>query len=335
MRNYRRAICETEGETSIAPRVFVTRIIPGLERLADSCDADIWQDEAAPPYEILTERVRGVDGLLCMLTDRIDGALMDAAGSNLKIISQMAVGYDNIDVNAARQRGIAIGNTPGVLTETTADLAFALLLASARRLLEGVRYIQDGNWRTWHPTVMLGHDVTGATLGIIGLGRIGRAFARRASGFDMRILAYSPHLSDDDAAQAGAERVSLEDLLHRSDFVSLHCPLTPETRHLINRTTLAQMKPSAILINTTRGPVVDQAALYEALASGVIAGAALDVTDPEPLPADDPILTLPNVIVVPHVGSATIGTRGKMAQIAVDNLIAGISGQPLLHAVGA
>jgi phosphoglycerate dehydrogenase-like enzyme len=181
---------------------------------------------------------------------------------------------------------------------------------------------------------MLGHDVTGATLGIVGLGRIGKAVARRAAGFDMRVLAYSRHLSDEEAHRVGAQRVDLGDLLRQSDFVSLHCPLTPETRHLINRTTLAQMKPGAILINTTRGPVVDQTALYEALADGVIAGAALDVTDPEPLPADDPILALPNVIVVPHVGSATIGTRGKMAQIAIDNLIAGISGQPLLHSVG-
>lgn len=334
MRNYRPGSGEPEGETIIAPKVFVSRIIPGLERLQGICDADIWQDEAPPPYDVLLERVRGVDGILSMLTDRVDATLMDAAGSNLKVISQMAVGYDNIDVSAAKTRGIAIGNTPGVLTETTADLAFALLLASARRLLEGVRYIQDGKWITWHPTTLLGHDVTGATLGIVGLGRIGSAVAKRAAGFDMCILAYGRHLTDEAAAQSGAQRVSLEELLAQSDFVSLHCPLTPETRHLINSATLGQMKPSAILINTTRGPVVDQAALYEALVSSVIAGAALDVTDPEPLPADNPILSLPNVIVVPHVGSATIGTRGKMAQIAIDNLIAGISGQPLQHAVG-
>ncbi|MFN8447288.1 MAG: NAD(P)-dependent oxidoreductase [Anaerolineae bacterium] len=219
------------------PRVFVTRIIPGLERLQAICDADIWQDELPPPYDVLCERARGVDGILCMLTDRIDGGLMDAAGSSLKIISQMAVGYDNIDVNAAKQRGIVIGNTPGVLTETTADLAFALLLAAARRLLEGIRYIQDGKWISWHPTTLLGHDVTGATLGIVGLGRIGRAVARRASGFDMRILAYGRHLTDEEAAQAGAQRVSFDELLRQSDFVSLHCPLTPETRHLINRET--------------------------------------------------------------------------------------------------
>ena len=234
---------------------------------------------------------------------------------------------------AAHARGIVVGNTPGVLTETTADLAFALLLAAARRIVEGVRYVEDGNWITWHPTAMLGHDVTGATLGIVGLGRIGRAVAQRAAAFDLTILAAGPHLTDEAAAAAGAQRVELNDLLRRADFVSLHCPLTPQTHHLINRDTLALMQPSAILINTTRGPVVDQAALYDALVNGVIAGAALDVTDPEPLPATDPILKLPNVTVVPHVGSATIGTRGKMAAIAIDNLIAGITGAPLSHAV--
>jgi lactate dehydrogenase-like 2-hydroxyacid dehydrogenase len=297
------------------------------------CEADVWPDELPPPYPTLCERVRGVDGLLCMLTDRIDGGLMDAAGSQLKIISQMAVGYDNIDVQAAKARGIRVGNTPGVLTETTADLAFALLLASARRLLEGVRYIQDGHWVTWHPTALLGHDVSGATLGLIGLGRIGKAVAKRAAGFDMHILAYSPRLTDAEAAALGVERAALDDVLSQSDFVSLHCPLNAETRHLMNAGTLAKMKPSAILINTTRGPVVDQAALYDALTHGVIAAAALDVTDPEPLPADAPILKLPNVIVIPHVGSATIGTRGKMAEIAIDNLIAGVTGRPLRHGV--
>lgn len=318
----------------IAPKIFVSRIIPGLSRLDNYYEIDIWADELPPPYEVLCERVQGVSGLLCMLTDRIDSDLMDAAGASLKVISQMAVGYDNIDVKAAHQRRIAVGHTPGVLTETTADLAFALLLAAARRLLEGVRYIQDGKWITWHPTTLLGHDVTGATLGIIGLGRIGTAVARRAAGFDMKVIAYGPHLTRDKAAQAGVERVELNDLLHDADFVSLHCPLTAQTHHLINGATLARMKPNALLINTTRGGVVDQAALYEALTNGIIGGAALDVTDPEPLPADDPLLKLPNIIIVPHVGSATIGTRGKMAQIAIDNLMAGIHGKQLAHSVG-
>lgn len=284
---------------------------------------------------MLTERVRGVDGILCMLTDRIDAALMDAAGSSLKVISQMAVGYDNIDVPAARKRGIVLGHTPGALTETTADLAFALLMASARRLVEGVQYVHDGNWKTWHPMTLLGQEVTGATVGIVGLGRIGKAFAKRAAGFDMKILAYGRHLTDTDAANCGAERVEMDELLKRSDYVSLHCPLSAETRHLINRATLARMKPSAILINTTRGGVIDQKALYEALAGGVIAGAALDVTDPEPMAVDDPLLTLPNVIVVPHIGSATVGTRTKIAHMAIDNLIAGVTGRPLPHPIGS
>lgn len=312
--------------------VFVTRAMPRLERLRDRCDADIWADELPPPYETLLERVRGVDGLLCMLTDRIDAALMDAAGKSLRVISQMAVGCDNIDLNAAKERGIAVGNTPGVLSEATADLAFALLLAAARRLLEGVCYIEAGAWVTWHPTALLGADVTGATLGIVGFGRIGKAVAKRAAGFDMRVLAYSRHLSDANAAESGVERADLDDLLRRSDFVSLHCPLTPETHHLIDRAALALMKPTAILINTARGAVVDQAALYDALRDGVIGAAALDVTDPEPIPADDPLLKLPNVLIVPHVGSATVGTRGKMADIAIDNLIAGLNGDPLPHA---
>jgi lactate dehydrogenase-like 2-hydroxyacid dehydrogenase len=321
--------------TIIVPKVFVSRMIPGLDRLQGQCDLDIWPDEMPPSYAALSERVRGVDGLLCMLTDKIDGALMDAAGTQLKVISQMSVGYDNIDLKAARQRRIVLGNTPGVLTETTADLAFTLLLASARRLIEGVRYIQEDKWVTWHPTTLLGHDVTGAALGLVGLGRIGKAMAKRASGFEMTILAYSPHLTDAEAAEIGVQRVKLNELLHRADFVSLHCPLTPETRHLINQATLARMKPSAILINTTRGGVVDQVALYEALANGIIAAAALDVTDPEPMSADDPLLKLPNVTVVPHVGSATIGTRGKMAQIAIDNLLAGLNGRSLPHPIGA
>jgi lactate dehydrogenase-like 2-hydroxyacid dehydrogenase len=221
-----------------------------------------------------------------------------------------------------------------VLTETTADLAFALLMASARRLMEGVEYIHEGKWKTWHPMTLLGQEITGATVGIVGLGRIGKAFAKRAAGFDMKILAYGRSLTDADAAEYGAERVELDDLLKRSDFVSLHCPLSAETRHLINAATLARMKTSAILINTTRGGVVDQKALYEALQAGIIAGAALDVTDPEPLPADDPLLKLPNVLIVPHIGSSTVGTRTKMANMAIDNLIAGVTGRPLPYPIG-
>jgi lactate dehydrogenase-like 2-hydroxyacid dehydrogenase len=319
----------------VNPRVFITRQIPdaGLEKVRAVFEVDVWEDEMPPPYESLIERSRGADGVLTMLTDRIDAGFMDAAGTNLKVISQMAVGYDNIDIHAAKERGIAVGNTPGVLTDATGDLAFTLLLAAARRIVEGVRYIEHGEWKTWIPTVLLGRDLVGATLGIIGFGRIGRAVARRASGFDMRILAYSPSLTDEEASATQVERAEIERILREADFVSLHTPLNDSTRHLINRETLKLMKPTAILVNTTRGGVVDQDALYEALVNGVIGGAALDVTTPEPLPGDHRLLKLPNVVVVPHIGSATVGTRGRMATMAADNLIAGVIGNPLPNAV--
>jgi len=319
----------------VKPRVFVTRRIPaaGLNHVLAACEADVWPGDMPPPYDELCRRVRGIDGLLCLLTDRVDANLMDAAGPQLKVISQMAVGYDNIDLAAARARGIAVGNTPGVLTEATADLTVALLLAAARRLFEAAAYIREGRWQTWEPMVLLGADLSGAALGIVGLGRIGRAVARRAAGFNLRVIACSPGLSPAEAAEAGAELVNLDTLLRESDFVSLHVPLNDSTRHLINRERLALMKPSAILINTARGSVVDQEALVDALRRGVIAGAALDVTDPEPLPADHPLLALPNAIVVPHIGSASRHTRDRMAQMAADNLLAGVRGAPLPNAV--
>lgn len=313
------------------PKVFVSRIIPaaGLDKIKAECEVDLWTEQMPPPYEVLTERVKGVDGLLCLLTDRIDGALMEAAGPQLKVISQMAVGYDNIDIAAATERGIPVGNTPGVLTEATADLTFALLLAAARRIVEGVNYIKAGEWKTWEPETLLGADLTGATLGIVGWGRIGQAVAKRASGFDMRIIAHSRSPISED----GVKQVDFDTLLAKSDFVSLHTPLTPETRHLINREALRKMKHTAILINTARGPIVDQEALYDALTDGTIAYAALDVTDPEPMQPDHPLLSLPNVTIVPHIGSASVQTRNRMAEIAADNLLAGLSGKPLRHQV--
>jgi glyoxylate reductase len=315
------------------PKVFVSRIIPaaGLDKIKAECDVDIWTEQLPPPYEVLTERVKGVDGLLCLLTDKIDGALMDAAGSQLKVISQMAVGYDNIDIAAATERGIPVGNTPGVLTEATADLTFALLLAAARRIVEGTHYIKNGEWKTWEPETLLGADLTGATLGIVGWGRIGQAVAKRASGFDMRVIAHSRSKF----SEAGVEQVDFDTLLAESDFLSIHTPLTPETRHLINRDALRKMKRTAILINTARGPIVDQEALYDALTDGTIAYAALDVTDPEPMKSDHPLLTLPNATIVPHIGSASIRTRNRMAEIAADNLLAGVNGKPLRHQVQA
>lgn len=317
------------------PKVFVTRIFPdaGLKLVKEACDADLWPDVMPPPYAVLKERSRGVDGLLCMITDRVDAAVMDAAGSQLKIISQMAVGVDNIDLAAARVRGIPVGHTPGVLTEATADLAFALLLAAARRLPESVEYVRAGKWRTWEPKTLLGADLNGATLGIIGLGRIGTAVARRAAGFNLSILAYNPGHAPEEAAKVNARLVDWDTLLRESDFISIHTPLTPQTRGLINADALAKMKRTAILVNTARGPVVDSRALYDALKNDVIGAAALDVTDPEPLPPDSPLLSLPNLLVVPHIGSASVWTRDQMALMAARNLIAGVKGEPLPHAV--
>lgn len=317
------------------PKVFVSRIIPeaGLNLIREACDAEVWPEVMPPPYELLIEKVKTVDGLLSTLNDRIDANLIATCGDNLKVISQMSVGYDNIDVKAAQARGIPIGNTPGVLTDATADLAFALLLAAARRIVEGVEYIREGKWRTWEPLALLGGDLSGATLGIIGLGRIGEAVARRAKGFNMRIIAYSPSKKPADAAQLGIEMVSLDDLLQQSDYVSIHVPLNAQTRGIINAEALRKMKSSAILINTARGPIVDQQALYEAVKSGVIGGAALDVTSPEPMSPDDPLLSLPNVTIVPHIGSASLKTRNKMATMAAENLIAGVLGKLLPNQV--
>jgi glyoxylate reductase len=268
--------------------------------------------------------------LLSLLTDRVDDELLDAAGPQLKVVANLAVGFDNIDVPACTRRGIPVGNTPGVLTETTADLAFILMMAAARRLTEGIDYVREDRWKTWGPLLLLGVDVHGGTLGIVGFGRIGREMAKRARGFSMRILYHDvARASVEDEEALGATFVPLDTLLAESDFVTLHVNLTPETRHLINAGALARMKSTAVLVNTSRGPVVDQAALYEALRDGAIFGAALDVTDPEPMSADDPLLTLPNCIVVPHIASATHVTRGKMARIAADNILAGLRGEPL------
>jgi glyoxylate reductase len=318
------------------PKVFVTRLIPdeGLEQVQAVCRADVWQEELPPPQEVLLERVRGVDGLLSLLTDPVDGALMEAAGPGLKVISNYAVGYDNIDVAAATGRGIPVGNTPGVLTDTTADFSFTLLMAAARRVVEGDKFVRAGRWKTWGPRLLLGRDISGATLGIIGFGRIGRGMAKRAQGFDMQVLYYDPQVEDDTyAAQIGARGVSLEVLLGAADFVSVHTPLTDETTHMIDAAALASMKPSAILINTSRGPVVDPDALYHALKDGVIRYAALDVTEPEPIPDDSPLLTLDNIIIAPHIASASEDTRGQMARMAAENLVAGLKGERLPHCV--
>jgi len=314
------------------PSVFVTRIIPdgGLDPIRAALDVDLWEDELPPPRDELLRRVAGKDGLLSLLTDTVDDELLDAAGPQLKVVSNFAVGFDNIDVPALTRRGIPAGNTPGVLTETTADLAFALLMAAARRVPEGVDYVRQGNWKTWGPMLLMGVDIHGATLGIVGFGRIGREMARRGRGFGMRILYHDVDpASPEEEAELGARRVEMDDLLRESDFVTLHVNLTDETNHLIDADALRAMKSTAVLVNTSRGPVVDPDALEHALRSGEIFAAGLDVTEPEPLPADHPLVALPNAVVLPHVASASRVTRGKMAAMAAANLLAGLRGERL------
>ena len=304
-------------------RVFVTRALPfeALDRLRSAHEVDEWPGDMPPGDDELRAAVAEAEGLLSLVTDRVDADVIEAA-PKLRAIANMAVGTDNIDLEAAAARGIPVGNTPDVLTDATADLAFALLLALARRIVPGAAMVRGGEWRTWEPAKDLGADLAGATLGIVGWGRIGQAVARRAEGFGLEVI----HSSR-------SSGIPLDELLERSDFVSLHTPLTPETRNLIDAAFLARMKPTALLVNTTRGGVVDQDALRSALAAGEIAGAALDVTDPEPLPADHPLLEAPNLLVVPHVGSATVRTRAKMAAMAVDNLLAALDGRPMPHPV--
>jgi glyoxylate reductase len=317
------------------PRIFVSRLIPekGLEMLREEADVEVWQDPLPPSYATLTQRVKGMDGLLCLLTDRIDGNLMDAIGPRAKAISQMAVGTDNIDIPAATARGIPIGNTPGVLTDTTADFAWALLMAAARRILEGDRFTRAGKWKTWGPIDFLGPDITGGILGIIGFGRIGQGLAKRAQGFDMRILYFDRKRHPEAERRYGAEYSDLNTLLHEADFVSLHTDLSQDSYHLIDDTRLKMMKPGGILINTARGAVVDPDALHRALSSGTIAYAALDVTEPEPIKPDSPLLTLDNIILTPHIASASFKTRTKMATMAAENLLAGLKGRRLPNCV--
>lgn len=311
-------------------RVFVTRAIPArpLGRLLDAVDATVWEGRLPPPREALLDGVRGVDGVLSLLTDRIDGRLLDAAGPALRVVSNMAVGVDNVDLEAATARGVLVGHTPGVLTDATADLTLALILAAARRLAEGVDFVREGRWVTWEPELLLGLELRGATLGVLGMGAIGAAVARRAAAFGMDVRYWSRTTKPEVEAATGAQRAeSLEALLEEADVVTVHVPLGPETGRIIGRDALRRMKRSALLVNTSRGGTVDTEALVEALRAGWIAGAALDVTDPEPLPADHPLLSIPSCTVVPHLGSATELTRNRMGEMAVDNLLAALEGR--------
>ncbi len=318
---------------NMKPTIFISRMIPDrpLQQLKIACNVTVWEGEMPPTRRELTAAIAEVDGLMSMLTEQVDAELLDAA-PNLKVISNYAVGYDNIDVAAATARGIPVGNTPGVLTEATADHAFALLLAAARRIVEGVAYVREGAWKTWNPIQLLGYDVHGATLGIVGLGRIGHALAKRAQVFGMKII-YHGGSNEAYARDTNAVQVDFETLLRESDFISLHTPLTENTYHMIGADELAMMKRSAVLVNTARGGVIDTDALVNALQRGLIGAAALDVTEPEPISADHPLVHLPNCIVVPHLGSATRATRERMGMLAAQNLLAGLRGEPLPNCV--
>ena len=310
------------------PKVYVSRLLPkpAMDRIHSFCDAEVWEGELPPPREVLLEKVRNAEGLLSLLTDKVDAELMDKA-PKLKVVSNCAVGFDNIDVPEATRRGIIVGNTPGVLTDTTADFAFTLIMAAARRVVEGDKQVRAGAWKTWGPMILLGQDIHGATLGIIGLGRIGATVARRAKGFGMRLLYYDVIRQKKLEGKLGIKYLELDKLLAESDFITIHTNLTAETHHLIGAKQFEKMKKTCVLVNTSRGPIVDNMALYDALRNGKIGFAALDVTEPEPLPANHPLLTLDKVIVTPHIASASVVTRTKMGLIAAENLIAGLKGK--------
>jgi len=310
------------------PLVAVTRRIPeaGLQLVHEAFEVRQWEQELPPSPEELDELLEGVDGALTLLTDRIDGEVLDRH-PNLKVVSNFAVGFDNVDVPAATERGVAVCNTPGVLTGATAEMAFTLLMAAARRIVEGVDYVREGKWKTWGPTLLLGQDIVGATLGIVGFGRIGKEVAKMASGFNMKLLAYDTYQDPNAEQEYGVTFVELDELLRQSDYVSLHVALTEETHHMIGEREFGIMKPTAVLINAARGPVVDPDALVTALTDGEIFAAGLDVTEPEPLPADHPLVALPNCIVVPHIASATVTTRDNMARLAANNLIHVLRGE--------
>jgi len=309
--------------------VYITRRIPDstLEKISEVCQVEMWEKEDVPvPREVLEEKIENIDGLFCLLTETVDEALLQKA-KQLKVISNMAVGYNNIDIAAATEKGIFVTNTPGVLTETTADLTFALVMATARRIVEASDFLREGSWKTWSPMLLTGQDIYGATLGIIGLGRIGESLAKRAKGFDMRILYHNRSRKEEAEKTWGIEYADMDSLLRESDFVCVMTPYTEETRNLIGERELSLMKKSAILINTARGGIVNEAALYDALKENKIWAAGLDVFEQEPVRPDHPLLTLPNVVTLPHIGSASIQTRTRMAELAAANLIQGVMGE--------
>ncbi len=317
-------------------KIFVTRKIPdeALSILQERFDCEVWEQEETPvPREILKQKISEVDGLYVLITDRVDADLLAQASPGFKAISTMSVGYDHIDIESAAKKGVTVTHTPGVLTETTADLTFALLMAAARRITESEQYLRNGKWKTWSPMQLTGQDVYGKTLGIIGMGRIGEAVAKRARGFDMTILYHNRSRNEVAESRLGSRYVPLDELLQRSDYVCVMTPLTPDTHHLISERELAMMKPSAILINTSRGPTVDEDALYKALKNKEIWAAGLDVYEKEPIGPGHPLLTLDNVVLLPHIGSASIATRTQMAVMAAQDLVRVLNGETPYHPV--
>jgi glyoxylate reductase len=313
------------------PKVFVTRVISaaGLEKVKAACDAEIWTEQLPPSPEILRQKLADCDGVLSLLTDRFDAAVMDAL-PRLRVISNYAVGFNNIDVKAATERGICVGNTPGVLTDATADMAFCLLIAAARRVVEGHNYTVAGQWKTWEPLGHIGQDLAGRTVGIVGMGRIGFALAQRCrGGWGMNILYHDVCRNEKAEHELAARQVDFDTLLGDSDFISVHTDLNDSTRGLFNAAAFRKMKRTAVFINTARGPIMVQRDLADALRSGIIFAAGLDVTDPEPPSPDDSLLNLPNVVIAPHIASATVASRNGMAEIAADNLILGLESKPL------
>lgn len=318
------------------PRVFVTRKIPeiGIARIASVCRAEVWPEDLPPSREALLQKVPGCQALLTLLSDRIDGEVMDAAGEDLKVISNYAVGYNNIDVDEATHRGIRVGNTPGVLTDATADIAAALLFAVGRKIIVSNHAVHQDRWKTWEPLGYIGTDLVGKTIGIVGMGRIGYAMAKRFHrGWDMNVLYTSRTEKTEANEKLGAKRVEFDELLIESDFISVHTDLNDSTSGMFNADAFKKMKSTSIFINTARGGVHNQQDLAEALQNGEIAGAGLDVTDPEPIPQTDPLLQLSNCVIIPHIGSATHDTRDAMAEIAADNVLLGLEGKPLRHGV--
>lgn len=317
-------------------KIFVTRKLDDklIDKLSEFHEVDVWEseDQAIPRAELLA-RVSGVDGILCMLTEKVDEELLDAAGEDLKVVSTMSVGFDHVDFGVLKSRGIALGYTPDVLSDSVADIAISLMLNASRRVTAARQAVLDGGWQTWSPYWMTGYDLSRATVGLVGLGKIATTTAKRLKGFDCDILYYSRTRKPEIEQELGVKYVGLDDLLAKSDFVSIHAPLTPETSLMCSEEMFSKMKNSTVFINTSRGGLVDQDALYRALSTGQIYAAGLDVTTPEPLPVDSPLLGLDNCLVLPHIGSASIRTRDEMGHTAVDNLLAGLSGQPLAYQV--